>query len=296
MTTFGWVITPAAKDAQGTNTLNKENQAFIEKLRGSFEMIWVEDHFQWSDRPMLECWTTLVYLAASYPEFHFGPLVLGQSYRNPALTAKMFSTLHWLTSGRMVAGIGAGWKEDEYLAYGWTYPEPSVRIAQLEDAVQIIRSMWGSSPASFDGQHYKIAEAYGEPRPSPPPPLLIAGGGEQLTLRVVAQHADWMNVGFCDVETYSRKLDALRKHCDDVGRNYDEIKKTYFAITSIYESEPDDVPQRSFHLVQGTPTQVLDEYKQFIDLGVEHFMVRFVDFPEQDGVDLFLDQVMPALP
>lgn len=295
MTTFGWVITPATRDVDGAKTLNKDNRTFIEKLRGIFEMIWVEDHFQWNDRPVLECWTALVYLAALYPEFHFGPLVMGQSYRNPALTAKMFATLHWMTAGRFVAGIGAGWKEDEYHAYGWPYPEPSVRIAELEDAVQIIRSMWTSSPASFEGQHYSISEAYCEPRPDPTPPLLIAGGGEQLTLRVVARHADWMNVGFCDAETYARKLDALRGHCEEIGRNYEEIKKTYFAVTSIFEEEPEDVSQRTFHVVQGTPAQVVAEYQEFIDLGVEHFMVRFVDFPDPTGIDLFLEEVIPAL-
>ena len=101
---FGWVITPAAKDAEDARNLHQDNQRFIEKLRGKFEMIWVEDHFQWNGRPVLECWTALVFLASRYPEFYFGPLVFGQSYRNPALVAKMFATLYWLTEGRMVAG------------------------------------------------------------------------------------------------------------------------------------------------------------------------------------------------
>jgi len=292
---FGWVITPAAKNAEDVGNLHQDNQRFIEKLSGKFDMIWVEDHFQWNDRPVVECWTTLVFLASRYPEFKFGPLVLGQSYRNPALTAKMFATLYWLTEGRMVAGIGAGWKEDEYLSYGWPYPAAKTRIGELEDAVQIIRSMWSESPANFKGKYFQIKDAYCEPIPHPHPPLLIAGGGEQYTLRVVAKYGDWMNVGFCNSETYAQKLEALRRHCADVGRDYDEIKKTYFAFTSISEDKIEPPGKNGPYLLMGTAQEVTKEFKQFMDLGVEHFMIRFVDFPATQGLDLFLDKVMPEL-
>jgi len=292
---FGWVITAAAENAEDAGNLPRDNQRFIEKLSGKFEMIWVEDHLQWDDRPVLECWTALVFLASRYPEFKFGPLVFGQSYRNPALTAKMFSTLYWLTEGRMVAGIGAGWKEDEYLSYGWPYPAAETRIGELEDAVQIIRKLWTESPATFKGKYFQIEEAYCEPMPSPPPPLLIAGGGEQLTLKLVAKYGDWMNVGFCKSEVYAQKLEALRGHCTAIGRDYDEIKKSYFAFVSINEDEFEPPGRSQPHLVMGNAQEVTKEFKQFIDLGVEHFMIRFVDFPSTKGLELFLDKVMPQL-
>ncbi len=293
--TFGWVITPAARDASGAGTLHDNNRRFIERVRGAFDTIWVEDHFQWSSRPVVECWTALSYLAAQYPDFTFGSLVLGQSYRNPALTAKMMATLHWLTGGRTVAGIGAGWKQDEHEAYGWPFPAARTRIEQLEDAVNIIRAMWTQSPASYTGKHYSIKDAYCEPRPTPPPPLLIAGGGEQLTLRLVAQYADWMNVGFRNAATYARKLEALRRHCANAGRDYDAIKKTYFGFVSITRDGATPELRGDLHIIYGTPDDVAKELKEFVELGVEHFILRFIDFPSMEGLELFLARVLPQL-
>ncbi len=293
--TFGWVIQPSARDTAGAETLMNDNYRFIERVRGDFTTIWVEDHFQWDDRPVLECWTALSMLTAKYTDLTFGTLVLGQSYRNPALTAKMMATLHWLTGGRTIAGIGAGWKEDEYLSYGWPYPSPKVRIEQLEEAVEIIRAMWMGSPASYEGKYYTIKDAYCEPRPDPPPPLLIGGGGEQLTLRVVAKHADWMNIGLCDVTTYARKLEALQRHCEQVGRDYDSIVKTYFGFLSITPEGKKPERRGNLHIVFGNPGKVIDELGSFIELGVEHFIIRFIDFPDMGGLTLFLEEVMPRL-
>lgn len=273
----------------------ENNHRFIERIRGAFDTIWVEDHFQWSERPVVEGWTAMAYLAAQHPDFRFGALVLGQSYRNPALTAKMFATLHWLTGGRLIAGIGAGWKEDEYHAYGWPYPEPRTRIEQLEDAVNIIRAMWTQSPATYHGKHYSIENAYCEPRPNPPPPLLIGGGGERLTLRVVARHADWMNIAFSDSAEYARKLDALKRHCEAVGRDTGAIKKTYFGFVSVTPNGAKPEPRGDLHIVYGTPDRVAEALQEFIELGVEHFMLRFIDFPNTGGVELFLSRVMPRI-
>jgi alkanesulfonate monooxygenase SsuD/methylene tetrahydromethanopterin reductase-like flavin-dependent oxidoreductase (luciferase family) len=293
--TFGWVITPNARDAEGAKALHENNDLFIKRIKGNFNTIWVEDHFQWDDYPVVECWTALVYYAARHPDFRFGPLVFGQSYRNPALVAKMFATLHWLTDGRLIAGIGAGWKEDEYLSYGWPFSSDSVRIAELEEAVQIICTMWSQSPATFEGKYYSIKDAYCEPKPDPPPPLLVAGGGEKLTLRVVAKYADWMNVGFCDSSTYKRKLEALKGHCIEVGRDFNEITKTYYGFFSITPETTDPIERGDLHIIQGTTTEVVKKVKEFIDLGVEHIMMKFIDFPSTVGLDLFLSEVYPNL-
>jgi len=294
-TTFGWVLTPNARETEGALTLHKHNEHYIDHLGSVFDTIWVEDHFQWNTIPVVECWTALVYYAAKYPNFQFGPLVFGQSYRNPALVAKMFSTLYWLTEGRMIAGIGAGWKEDEYESYGWPFPKDSQRIAELEEAVQIIRKMWTQSPASFQGKFYNIRDAFCEPRPEPAPPLLVAGGGEMRTLRVVAKYADWMNVGFCPPHIFARKLGALRGHCNEVGRNYDQIKKTYYALISISEGDLEPIEREDLHFIQGTPKDVTAELKEFINLGVEHVMIKFVDFPSTTGLNLFKEKVVPHL-
>jgi alkanesulfonate monooxygenase SsuD/methylene tetrahydromethanopterin reductase-like flavin-dependent oxidoreductase (luciferase family) len=293
--THGWVIQPSPRGTTSATTLMDDNHRFIDRVRDVFTTIWVEDHFQWDDRPVLECWTALSNLAAQYPEFTFGALVLGQSYRNPALTAKMMATQHWLSDGRFIAGIGAGWKQDEYEAYGWPYPSDKVRIDQLEEAVEIIRAMWSQSPASYQGKYYTVKDAYCEPRPGPQPPLLIGGGGEKFTLRVVAKHADWMNVGLCDDKTYAHKLNVLRDHCEQVGREYETITKTYFGFISIFQKGKEPDRRDDLHIIYGTPEEVTQELNMFVKLGVQHFMLRFLDFPSTEGLELFIQEVVPNL-
>src|SRR5262245_40592387 len=161
---------------------------YLEKLGGKFDSAWVCDHFLpwawWIGDPKttdnLECMTSLSYLAGRFPELDFGSLVLANSYRNPALLAQMGATLQTFSGGRFILGIGAGWKEDEYRAFGFDFPPAVVRIKQLEEGVQIIRRMWTKDDPSFKGEYYQIEHAYCRPRPEPPPPIMIGGGGEQL--------------------------------------------------------------------------------------------------------------------
>src|SRR6476620_2965821 len=145
---------------------------------------WVIAHFQFDRQPIFECYAFLAYHAGKYPGLRWGNLVLGQGYRNPALTAKIAASLQFLTGGRFILGIGAGWKEDEYRAYDHPFPPRRQRLEELEDAVNIIRAMWTSSPASYQGKHYSIENADCEPRPRQTIPLLIAGRGERYSLSV----------------------------------------------------------------------------------------------------------------
>lgn len=192
--------------------------------------------------------------------------------------------------------------EEEYLAYDYDYPKPSVRIGQLDEAVQIIRKMWTESPASFEGKYYRIENAYCEPKPDPIPPILIGGGGEQLTLRVVAKYADWWNIPGATAETYAHKLDVLRSHCETVGRDYDEIVKTYSAeMIAIAETEAEAqriaeaTPYTAAQTFVGTPNQVAEQLQAYIDLGVTYLIIRCVDFPNPAGLDLFMQNVIPQL-
>jgi len=290
---FAWVYQPAARPGEDGSTLLADNDRFIRKLQPHIHAVWVEDHFQWEARPMIECWTTLSYLAGKYPDLTLAPLVLGQSYRNPALTAKMAATLHYLTGGRMMMGIGAGWKEDEYRAYGWDFPAPGVRVEQLEEAVSIIKAMWTHSPASFEGKHYTIKDAYCEPRPNPMPPLMIGGGGEQRTLRVVAKHADWWNAPFTTLEDSKRKLDLLDGYCAEIGRDPATLRKTYFGFVSLTRDPAKVIKREGLHVIGGPPEVVADELQSLVDLGFDYFILRFMDFPAHDGVDLFLAEILP---
>ncbi len=304
-TKFGWRVPAFPVDGSRGSTFIEQITRTLDQVQGQFDSAWVADHFiPWAsfeadETDTLECWTSIAYLAGAFPELDFGSIVLCQSYRNPALLAKMGATLQALTGGRFILGIGAGWKEDEYLAYGYEYPKASVRIAQLEEAVHIIHRMWTETPADFEGEYYAIEDAYCEPKPDPRPPIMIGGGGERLTLRVVAKHADWWNFPGGSVENYAHKLDVLRSHCDAVGRDYDEIAKTWAGeFVAVAESAAEarqiaDASPFNDGGIVGTPDQVAEQLRAFTDLGVEYFILRFADFPNPAGARLFAEEVTP---
>jgi alkanesulfonate monooxygenase SsuD/methylene tetrahydromethanopterin reductase-like flavin-dependent oxidoreductase (luciferase family) len=276
-------------------------------LRGRFASAWVADHFvpwatfQEPTTDTYECYSTLCYLAGLFQDFTFGNIVLSQSYRNPALVAKMGATLQVLTGGRYVLGIGAGWKGDEYLAYDYEFPPPATRIHQLEEAVQVIRLMWSQKRATFHGRYYHIQDAICEPKPQPMAPILIGGGGKQLTLKVVAQYADWWNFPGGTFEHYVELLDTLRGHCQRVGRDYDSIMKTWgnecVAVASTTEEAQRIAQASPFYdahtSIAGTPDEVAAYLRRFTDVGVQHFILRFADFPKTDCARRFVDEVAP---
>lgn len=275
---FGFIIRPSSFGLSiSPSELPEYNRRCIRALSSAFTSIWIEDHLQWGGDDTLEIFTTLSLLAGEFPKFKVGSLVLCQSYRNPALVAKMAANLHFLSGGRFILGLGAGWKTDEYIAYGYPIPTDEERWKQLEEAVIIIRAMWESAPATFIGQHYRIQEAYCEPRPSPAIPLLIGGGGERRTLALVARYADWWNYNSCTVEEYASKVAILKSHCERIGRTPAEIKLTYSGNVSVSEN-PDRVvrhPQK--HYIAGNSSEVIRELEQFCQIGVSQFMVRFTD-------------------
>lgn len=294
-------------DSRG-QTFTAEIDATLTAASGHFHSAWVADHFipwaAWQDTETdtLECLSALCFLAGKFPALHFGTIVLCQSYRNPALLAKMGATLQLLSGGRFIFGIGAGWKVEEYLAYGYDFPKPAVRIRQLEEAVEIVKRMWTETPASFEGKYYRIENALCEPKPNPRPPVMIGGGGEQLTLRVVAKHADWWNIPGGDAARYAQKLDVLRGHCDAVGRDFDSIRKTWAGETiSVARNRADaqryadTSPFAKGGGMVGTPEEVADHLGAFTALGVDYFILRFTDFPGTDGPLLFAEEVMPLL-
>jgi alkanesulfonate monooxygenase SsuD/methylene tetrahydromethanopterin reductase-like flavin-dependent oxidoreductase (luciferase family) len=304
---FGWHMHSFPVDGSGGPAFLDQIHNTLRRIHPHFDSVWVDDHlmpwatWQPNDTPYLECATTIAYFAAAYPTLQFGASVFGQSYRNPGLLAKMAANLQLLTGGRFLFGIGAGWMEPEYRAYNFDFPAPAVRMAQLEEAIQIVKRLWTDSPASFAGKHYRIDNAFCEPRPDPIPPLLIGGGGEQLTLRLVAKYADWWNLPGGTAETYAHKLDVLRRHCAAVGRDYDTILKTWsadavaVAPTEAAARRIAEASPYNNNTILGTPEQVAQQLQVFIDLGVEYLIVRVLDFPATAGIDLFVQDVMPRL-
>ncbi len=285
---FGLMLQPFPLNFPGSE-LFEYNRGLIRRARG-FSTLWAEDHLQLGETATHECLTTLSYFAGEFPAFRVGALVLCQSYRNPALVAKMAANLQLASGGRFILGLGAGWKEDEYEAYGYTFPDTRTRLEQLEEAAIIVKAMWASAPVTFVGKHYSVRDAYCVPRPEPAIPLLIGGGGEEKTLAIVARRADWWNFNSCTVEEYARKVAILRRHCEQVGRDPAEIKLTYLSTASVSEKPDQVVRSEQKHFVAGSSAEVIGELERFREVGVTHFMFRFLD-PE--SLERFVETVVP---
>ena len=276
---------------------------YFDKTVAAFDSLWMPDHVQYNGHKVAEGWTLLVWALARYPDKLVGHEVLCNSFRNPAHTAKMVATAQALSGGRAILGIGAGWNDEEYLAYGWPLPSMRVRIAQLAEAIPLIRRMWTDVPASYEGEHYRIAGARCEPRPEPIPPVMVGGHGEKFLLRVVAQHADWWNYGFRDLALYAHKQEVLKSHCREVGRDYDEIVQVVRLGILIAETErdverlkdaPGVRPMTDIRLA-GTPAQVTETLRSIVKQGARRLTVNFADAPRPDGTLLFAEKVLPNL-
>jgi F420-dependent oxidoreductase-like protein len=305
--TFGWRVPDFPEYGANSPAFRADIFNFMDALHaGGLDSAWVGDHFfPWAatvDQNMdtIEAWTTITYLMSRYPRMRFGTIVLSQSYRPPAALAKMAAIAQWLSEGRFILGIGAGWKENEHLAYGYDYPEVKERLDRLEEAVQIIRKMWSEDSPSFHGQYYHIENAVCNPRPNPLPPLLIGGAGPLRTLKIVAKYADWCNLNNKSVAECVESLEILRKHCQKIGRDPAEIVKTFscdcVAVAPTHAAA-ESIYQSSFFApyapIVGTPDEVTAKLQAYIDLGITHFILRFADFPRTDGAELFMKEVMP---
>jgi alkanesulfonate monooxygenase SsuD/methylene tetrahydromethanopterin reductase-like flavin-dependent oxidoreductase (luciferase family) len=304
---FGWRVPDFPVDNSSGAQFRDQIFHTLDAVQEGLTSAWVADHFfPWMGHlpqslEVLEAWTTLTYLLGRYPHITLGSIVLSQGYRNPALLAKMAATLQLLSGGRFVLGIGAGWKENEYRAYGYDYPSTGTRIAQLNEAVQVIRALWSQDKPAFHGKYYNVEGAYCSPRPEPVPPLLIGGGGKQKTLRIVAEQADWWNVPGGSPEHYQELLDTLRGHCQEVGRDYESIRKTWACdcvSVAPTQAEAERVAQAVPYgalsgAVIGNPDEVEAQIRRFVDMGVTLFIFRFPDFPNPAGAEYFIQEVMP---
>lgn len=265
----------------------------------AFDSVWISDHFMTGDRFRLECWTLLTWIAARFPEPQLGTIVMANSYRHPPLLAKMAASLHHLTNGRFILGYGAGWAEDEYRAYGYDFPPIRTRMEQMVEGIEVIRALWTGGPVSYAGQHYRLDDARAVPVPQPTPPIMIGGDGEKVTLRAVAQHADWWNAMSRPIDVLRRKVAALEEHCDAVGRDPESIVRT---ITFVAYLDTDGAAARRAAGMRlqgevvafaGDPAAMADHLAALADLGFEHVQLVFPGFPGTADMELFLERVRP---
>jgi F420-dependent oxidoreductase-like protein len=275
-----------------------------EKL--GFDSIWVYDHFHNVPRPahetVFECWTVMSAISQLTSTIRLGQMVGCNLYREPSLLAKITSTLDVISGGRLDWGIGAGWYENECRGYGYDFPEPKVRIAMLRECVEIVRSMWTQEETTYDGKYYTMLRGNCDPKPlqKPHPPIWIGGGGEQLTLRVVARYADCSNFGGSP-EEFARKREILKGHCVAVGRDESEIRKTWSPDVFIRRTEKEIKAAGSLSLradpfddwqknnLVGTVEQVSEKVQKYIDLGCSGFIPWCADYPSTETVELFAE-------
>jgi F420-dependent oxidoreductase-like protein len=305
----GWKMELAGiPDAEGKWAKTVEIATLAEDL--GYDSLWVYDHFHNVPRPaheaVFECWTTMAAISQRTSRIRLGQMVGCNSYRQPSLLAKITSNVDVMSGGRLEWGIGAGWYENEYQGYGYEFPPPKVRIGMLREAVEIVRSMWTEPETTYDGRYYHLRRANCDPKPlqSPHPPILIGGGGEQLTLRVVARLADRSNFGGKPHE-FAHKCEVLKQHCKEVGRDYDQIEKTISGEVFVRETEDEIVAAGSRSLwgepleswregnLVGTPEQVAEKIQRYIELGCTSFMPWCPDYPSDQTVRLLAEKVIP---
>jgi F420-dependent oxidoreductase-like protein len=286
----------------------------IERL--GYDTAWVYDHFHTVPVPTQEatheCWTLMAALAASTDTIRLGQMCTCNSYRLPSYMAKVATTVDVISGGRLEFAIGAGWYEHEYLAYGYEYPRDGIRLAQLDEAVQIIKKMWTENEATFQGKHFSVNGAINQPKPiqRPHPPLWIAGGGERKTLLTVAKYADFSNFAG-SVDVFARKSRILDEHCEAIGRDPSEIGRTVHMLITVVPDEKSfestmtrvaaqagrsmDAYLAGSQTVAGTSDQVIEQISAYQEAGAMHVVGYFYDAVWGDSIDRFADSVMPAL-
>jgi F420-dependent oxidoreductase-like protein len=292
---------------------------------GAWDSLWVYDHFHTVPMPTgeatHEAWTLMAAYAATTSRIKLGQMCTAMSYRNPAYLAKVAATTDIISGGRVQMGIGGGWYEHEWRAYGYGFPSAGVRLARLDEGVQIMRDAWRDGKVTFTGKHYQVDGAIVEPKPLQANgiPLWIAGGGEKVTLRIAAKYAQYTNFT-SEPDGFAHKSQVLADHCRDVGTDYDAIVRSanFNAVVGSSEKDVQDRVERirsrqtgktnpeaveamlsnatSPDSASGTPEQVVEKLRRMRDLGCEYAILYFPEAAyDRSGIELFEREVIPAL-
>jgi F420-dependent oxidoreductase-like protein len=276
-----------------------------------YRSLWAYDHFHTVPTPQqeatLECWSLMAGLAAATDRVRLGQMCTSIGYRPPGLLAKMSSTVDVISGGRLEVGIGAGWYDHEYAGYGYEYPRDGVRLAMLREYVAVLKRMWTEDVVDYSGEYYRLDGAINQPKPlqTPHPPLWIAGAGEKVTLRLVAEEADWANFQF-SVEEFVHKSRVLARHCENVGRPMEEIGRSSHVEILIAATqaevarkldrvcaqrgmEPKEIRDRGF---VGTIEEIRDHAGRLEEAGCDHVICYFSDAVWGDGLEMFGSEVL----
>jgi len=291
---------------------------------GAWDSLWVYDHFHTVPVPTAEAtheaWSLMAAYAASTSRIKLGQMCTAMSYRNPVYLSKVAATVDVISGGRVQMGIGAGWYEHEWRAYGYGFPSAGVRLARLDEGVQIMRDAWRDGVVTFSGEHYQADGAIVAPKPLQPNgiPLWIAGGGERKTLRIAAKYAQYTNYTPEPAE-FKRKSEILAQHCLDVGTDFDAIVRSA-NFTAVVGDSDADVKERlgrirarfvefvgeqgadamiaatATEAATGTSEQVVEKLRHMRDLGCQYAICLFPEAAyDRSGIELFEREVIPAL-
>ncbi len=277
-----------------------------------FEGFWIVDHM-WGrgapDVPCLEAWTLLAALAEATSKLRLGVLVTCNSYRNPGMLAKAVATADHVSDGRIELGMGAGWMDEEYRAYGFEFPAVGTRLAQLEESLEVVTGLFTQHRTDFSGQHYRFSDAPFEPKPLQKPlPITIGGAGPKVLMRLVARYAQRWNCPMPAADRLTEHLEALASHCRTLGRDPREIVVSEQIAVIIAKDDAALATKRKAAeraiggfvdidrmAVCGTPSQVIDALCGKIERGVRDFAILFGDYGATDTLELFATRVRPAL-
>ena len=270
----------------------------LDHLPPVFSTTWISDHLQVADEAEPDAWTYMAWLAATFPRYRVGSMVLSQSYRNPGLLGVMARTFQELSGGRLILGLGAGWLEEEYHAFNYEYPRPGIRVAQLAETIELLKTLWTQSPANYQGEWYRLQDARSTP-PDPPIPIMVGTNGPRA-LKVVARLADWWVWDGPWATNFREPYELLRQECEAIGRPFEEIT----LVTELTVSLPDDPstfvagyehsfdPGQVFTVAGPSPADVIREIEQLVDVGVSHIALNFDDLA---GIRRFVDEVVPVV-
>ena len=275
---------------------------------------WLFDHFLPIagdvKGPCLEGMVTLAAMAVQTQRLRVGMMVLGNTYRHPAVVANMASTLDIVSGGRLELGMGAAWYGQEHSGYGIPFPPMGRRIRMLGESLQVLKLLWTEPKVNFQGRYYTLTDALCQPKPvqKPHPPLWVGGAGERLTLRVVAEHADGWDT-MAPPQEYSHKLRVLGDHCRAVGRDVNAILKSIHFVLGIdsdrarakekavdaflrFGAPAEEANQSA---IIGTPQECVEQLQQYVDLGVSHFIIEMRPPYDYQDLEMFAEKVIPAL-
>ena len=264
--------------------------AKVAEESSAYDSIWLYDHFHTVPEPTMntvfECWTATAGLSRDTSSIKIGQMVTCNGYRSPALLAKMASTVDVMSNGRLLFGLGAGWYEHEWRAYGYGFPELRDRMRAFREACEIIHHMWTEDDVVFDGEYYKVDKPINEPKgvSKPHPSFWIGGGGEKVTLKLVAKWGDACNVGGGNVARLKHKFDVLKGHCDDVGRDYEEIIRS--TSINVYLLEEGEDPEEATQEARGA--QSYDEYSRRFMVGTAREISERLQPMVEAGVNYFI--------